>query len=219
MGYDSQNRRRLLDSVDFLGKTFNRLTIIEDLGWPLRDREVMARCECGIIKSYLLNSIKSGNSKSCGCLKSDLSKIRNKTHGLLRHPLYKVWQAMKNRCYNERYSGYANYGGNGVVICEVWRSDFKSFYDWAIDKWKPGLQLDKDKLSPFQTGKEYSPEYCCFITPAENKDITSRTVLIELNGTIKSLSSWRRELKVGRYEACKLIKTGKWKRININQYK
>lgn len=94
-----------------------------------------------------------------------MAKGRPIKHGLIKHRLYFKWNHMKQRCENPNYIGYANYGGNGVRVCDAW-NDFKPFYDWAINNgWKDGLQLDKDVRGD---GKLYSPETCCFITKKEN---------------------------------------------------
>ena len=49
-----------------------------------------------------------------------------------RNPLYAVYLSMKKRCYTPSSSGYKNYGGKGVKVCEEWKSDFSVFYKWAI---------------------------------------------------------------------------------------
>ena len=47
--------------------------------------------------------------------------------------LYEVWEGMKQRCYNKNHRSYKNYGGRGIEVCEQWRSDFMSFYNWATE--------------------------------------------------------------------------------------
>src|SRR4051794_22713915 len=45
------------------------------------------------------------------------------------HPLYKLWEGVKNRCYNVNSGAYDNYGGRGIVMCELWRTNSKAFID------------------------------------------------------------------------------------------
>jgi hypothetical protein len=71
---------------EFIGKTYGYLTILEDLGNPVRDRAVLAKCICGIVKGYLLLNIKRGKSYSCGCYSVERLHER-KTHGLIHHSL------------------------------------------------------------------------------------------------------------------------------------
>lgn len=73
-------------SENYIGKKFGRLTILEDLGLhPIRrKRMVLAVCECGIIRDYMLTSIKKGDSKSCGCIVGDLwYDVVGKEYGML----------------------------------------------------------------------------------------------------------------------------------------
>lgn len=32
--------------------------------------------------------------------------------------LYRVYQGMKSRCYNQNATAYAHYGGRGIKICD-----------------------------------------------------------------------------------------------------
>ncbi len=172
--------------ADFVGKSYNRLTILPDILPIGRRTKVMAICDCGVIKEYRLNSITSGTTQSCGCIHSE--KVGK--HGLREHPLYGVWASMIQRCYDSNANSYKNYGGSGVTVSEMWRHNFVAFYDWAIDKWKPGLQIDKDIRSGCQTGKLYCPECCCFVTPLQNNRRRRNTVMLTCRGESKSLSEW-----------------------------
>lgn len=103
-----------------------------------------------------------------------------KTHGLSKHPLYTVWRAVKNRCYNETFEQYKDYGGKGVVMCQEWLDSFQSFYDWCIQNgWKIGLQIDKDIKGD---GLIYSPTTCCFVTAKENSNKRRSNVVVEYSG-------------------------------------
>lgn len=44
-----------------------------------------------------------------------------------KHPLYNTWASIVSRCCNEKFVGYANYGGRGITICEKWRNSFGDF--------------------------------------------------------------------------------------------
>lgn len=84
-------------------------------------------------------------------------------HGLRNHALYRVWTRMKNRCYNTNARNYKDYGGRGITICEEWKDDFKTFYDWATNNgWKSKLTIDR-----IDVNGNYEPSNCRF----ENKTI------------------------------------------------
>jgi hypothetical protein len=162
-----------------------------------KNRHVEYICDCGNIGWTRLSHIKSGATTSCRCEADIKTKIRETTHGLCSHPLHAIWGSMKARCGNKNNSHYKYYGGRGVIICDEWRNNFKTFYEWAIKNgWHKGVELDKDKLSPFKTGKEYSPLYCSFITRKENLRNTGQCRIIEYNGKIQNLSAWCEELNI-----------------------
>ena len=96
-----------------------------------RDNRVYVLCECvcGKQKEVILKNVKSGASKSCGCVGRAKTAERNKKHGLRYTRTWRIWQAMKNRCYNKNIPQYKNYGGRGIRVCDEWRNDFVAFYN------------------------------------------------------------------------------------------
>ena len=56
---------------ELIGKVYNELTVIDDLGTNFEGniRVIVCECSCGNIKKYNAGSVKSGNAKSCGHLK------------------------------------------------------------------------------------------------------------------------------------------------------
>lgn len=132
-------------------------------------------------------------------------------HGLSKHPLYFMWKNMVSRCYYTGCGKYKNYGAKGVTVCDEWRHDFQSFYTWAMSNgWKKGLEIDKDKLSPLQTGQIYSPEYCCFLSHKENMKHTSNSKLVEYKGIVKPLIEWCENLELNYHLIFKRIQYCGW---------
>lgn len=119
--------------------------------------------------------------------------MRNKTHGMVYHPLYGIFQKIKKRCYDHRDKSYYRYGGRGVRVCDEWLNDFMSFYNWAIENgWKKGMHIDKDKKSMKMGIKPlmYSPEMCSVVTPKENTRNRVSSKMIEYKGETKCVSEW-----------------------------
>lgn len=165
-----------VDAGAFIGKKYNYLTIVSDLG--LRKNKsgtqnqpyVKVICECGVEKERALTHVVNSIFKSCGCKRGQgKDKIKHGMSGRNGHPLYAVWATIKTRCYNENHPSYRMWGAKGVGMCRAWKNDFITFYNWCIDNgWKPGMQIDKDIKSKNGHRKLYSPETCSIVTGIEN---------------------------------------------------
>lgn len=185
----------------FIGVKFNRITVLGDFGMIKNSHYVLGKCECGIEKKFKWYEVKSGGSKSCGCLQKEVaSKIlteATKTHGLSDHPLYGIWCNIKRRCTVEAAEFYEVYGGVGVRVCEEWMNDFKPFYDWCIENgWRKGLEVDKDLKSPEKPGKMYSPEFCSIVTHLVNSRNKTTTQFITYEGQTHSVQEWAEKLNL-----------------------
>ena len=144
----------------------NNITFIKEINQVKNRRYGLFKCHCGTLFSCKIYVVLSDKKKSCGCsTKHQLAKSSTK-HGLHKHPLYNVWGHIKRRCYNTTDKNYMSYGGRGIIVCEEWKNDFKSFYDWAISNgYKKGLTLDRK-----DNNKGYEPPNCRWVT----KTIQSR---------------------------------------------
>lgn len=71
-----------------LGKKFGRMTIIGDCQRINGETKVTAECECGTIKIVHANSLGTGDTKSCGCLKIENTKITNSIEPFLASKNY-----------------------------------------------------------------------------------------------------------------------------------
>lgn len=171
-----------------VGLKFNHLTIIEEAGWLLyntqRTKLVKAQCDCGACIICPLNRIKTGNTKSCGCLRAKYSGITNKGDDYKR--INNMYHHMKSRCYDRNNNRFSRYGGRGIVVCEEWINDFQAFYFWAVKNgYNKGLQIDRK-----DNNGNYCPENCRFVTALENSRNTSRNRNIEINGVTKTIAEW-----------------------------
>lgn len=150
-------------------QTFHWLTVIEEPFYEHKPKSTKGfqktwyakcRCKCGIEKIIRIQCLVQGTTKSCGCYNLSIASERgakaNLKHNLIKHPLYGSWKAMKNKCYNKNSPDY--FGGN-ITICQDWKSDFKVFYDWAIELWSEDLVLSRRDES-----LGFNPENCYFRT-------------------------------------------------------
>lgn len=92
-------------------------------------------------------------------------------HNYAKHPLYAIWNGIRQRCYNPKRKDYCKYGAKGVTMSPEWKDDVTSFIKWCENNgWKPNLVVDKDIKSK-ELGINppiYSPETISFITTQQN---------------------------------------------------
>jgi hypothetical protein len=132
------------------GKRFGKLIVLERVEKPKNVQHKgafwLCKCDCGKTKSIAATNLTSNHIRSCGCLKKTLTPPSSKTHNMTNTKTYRLWNNMKQRCYNPKRPEYKNYGGRGIQVCEKWRLSFIEFHNYvsALPCYnKPGYTLDR----------------------------------------------------------------------------
>lgn len=196
----AKQKRKL--PMDITGEVYSRLTAVCFVGpGPNRKRLWKFKCECGGEIIVPTGAVRSGNTRSCGCLKHE-AVVRNGqkmlaashaaqvTHGMTGTPLHRTWKNMKGRCHNPNRRDYGYYGGRGIFVCEEWKNDSSAFINWALaNGYQIGLEIDR-----INNDGPYSPDNCRWATRREQTNNHRRNHFIEHNGKRLTLSQWDREL-------------------------
>lgn len=176
---------------NLIGKTFGNLYVESKADSKNGRRMWNCVCDCGrktIVSTYLL---KSGHTKSCGCITGRPGGVSPKIKGTV---IYSRWQAMKKRCYQVGTQGYENYGGRGIKVCESWKNNPVAFYEWAIKSgFSENLTLDR-----IDVNGDYCPENCRWVTAKEQGRNKRNNHLVEFNGKKMTVSEYSELTGVNR---------------------
>jgi hypothetical protein len=85
------------------------------------------QCDCGNTNIIRGSHLILGNTKSCGCLATEVYKDNQKKaatanlkHGMTDTRIYRIWNSMRTRCKYKKHKQYHRYGGRGIKVCERW---------------------------------------------------------------------------------------------------
>lgn len=175
---------------DLSGKKFGRLTVIEHKGSDKKNQSLWrCVCDCGNEHITTGHQLIRGACKSCGCLKNELSSERLKKHGGSRSRLYRIYEAMKQRCYNENHNHYKNYGGRGISVCDEWKNSFEAFQRWAIHNgYNENLTIDRINING-----NYDPQNCRWITNFEQQQNRTNSHIVKYKGEKFTISQLARK--------------------------
>lgn len=179
--------------IDLTGQRFGRLTVIrraENDKW--KKPQWLCQCDCGNIKIFPGNSLKSGLTRSCGCLKHEITVTRLTIHGGEGARLYHIWKNMRQRCFRSSNQDYSNYGGRGITVCDEWRYSFVAFRDWAIENgYRDDLTIDR-----IDVNGNYEPANCRWITMKAQQNNMRSNHYITFGGRTQTLTQWAEELNM-----------------------
>lgn len=150
--------------IDLSGQVFARLTVLEFAGKNERGEALwLCGCGCGGKVTAPSGSLRSGNTKSCGCLKKEATAKAKTVHGMRQHRGYNIWANMKQRCDNPLASHYELYGGRGITYEPDWGA-FENFWADMGDTYGEHLSLDR-----LDNDKGYSKSNCRWVTDSQQK--------------------------------------------------
>jgi hypothetical protein len=175
--------------LDLSGHKYGMLTVVTltaPTGHARKRAAWLCRCDCGVTTTVQEHRLKTGNTKSCGCLRA-INGRRNRTHGLSGSRAYSVWCSIIARCENPRESGYPNYGGRGIVMCPEWRTSFAQFLE---DMGPPPPNRSIERLD---NDGPYAPNNCVWADRVTQNNNSRRNRLVTWNGRTQTLAQWSRE--------------------------
>lgn len=173
-----------MDKHDLTGMQFDYWTVLhKDESYKgHQNTKWVCRCRCGTVRSVLACTLKSGNSKSCGCRPHAPGGPRK--HGMTKTRLFSIWAAMRERCRDRNNATSRQYFGRGIRVCAEW-DRFEVFRDWArANGYADNLTIDR-----IDVNGNYCPENCRWIPIEQQQSNKTNTVYVEYHGTQRCLRS------------------------------
>lgn len=109
-------------------------------------------------------------------------------HGLRKHPLYNVYQYIKQRCYNINDKDYKNYGGRGIKVCDRWLESFANFLEDMGER-PTGMTIDR-----IDVNGNYCKENCKWSSLLEQNNNMRSNKYITYNNETLTYAEWSRKL-------------------------
>lgn len=172
--------------VNLVGERFGRLLVIEKADSLNKHTRWLCQCDCGNKCVVHGTSLKTGNTTSCGCFKTE--KLKKLYSGVRQNDLhlYAVWNGIKQRCFNKNHRSYHDYGDRGITMDKGWADNYETFYNWAIQNgYREGLEIDR-----IDYDGDYCPSNCRFVDKDIQANNKRNVKLYTINGITKSLSQW-----------------------------
>lgn len=174
------------------GGVFGRWTVLAE---SHRDKHGyinwLCRCECGTEKTVCSHELRSGRSKSCGCLASELKAKRMTTHGHTKRvsgvyatPTYRAWVEMIRRCTKHGRNNSYLYVDRGIRVCDRWAESFDNFLEDMGER-PDGMSLDR-----IDNDAGYEPANCRWADKKTQSRNRRGLRMISYNGATRCLSEW-----------------------------
>jgi hypothetical protein len=169
---------------------------------------VQCQCEAKSLKAVPTGKLNFGHSRSCGCLKRDLTILRNQTHGQSRCREYRIWAGMKVRCNNPKDKYYRLYGGRGIKVCERWNTP-GGFTYFLLDMGPTPTKTSS--LDRIDNDKGYSKDNCRWIEGRKQSANRRCNRKWTFRGVTKTISLWAEQYNVPQKILYKRLVKSKWK--------
>lgn len=194
---------------DLSGRTFGRLIVLgRDYSRGGRAAwRCLCSCESRTEWTALGDNIRSGGTRSCGCLHREQLRARATTHAestvSRTTPEYVALMGMVTRCENRETAAFAHYGARGIKVCAGIRHDVTKFIatvgrrpakGWSIDRIDvDGHYSCGDCDECLSNGWGLNMRWADRATQARNR---TDNVFIDYGGRRMCLKDWAAELGI-----------------------
>lgn len=170
--------------MDLTGQRYGRLVVLrraekrKPVVWK-------CRCDCGTIKDIRAGQLRTGKTRSCGCIALERIGQLRRSHGMSKMAEYKIWKDIKKRCFNPNHAAFKDYGGRGISVAREWRDSFPAFLEHIGPRPSPGHSVDR-----IDNSKGYEPGNCRWATHAEQSRNSRQNRMITHQGMTLTVTDW-----------------------------
>lgn len=153
-------------------------------------KQCICICDCGSTVTVKQSSLKTGNTRSCGCQGSRTTFAqRIRRHGLTAGgrttcELAAFYRAVQ-RCENPNDKKYPRYGGRGITVHEEWRRRPELFVLYVGPR--PSARYSLHRID---NDGNYEPGNVKWATTQEQNRSRSNNRLITWNGETRCVREW-----------------------------
>lgn len=159
-----------------IGERYGLLTIVDSVR-TARGFRAICRCDCGGERTCIFYNLRTGLTRSCGCLIGANFRGRSGKHGHsiggARTPEHAAWTRLRQVCLNQNNPRFPDYGGRGIKVCERWGQ----FSNFLSDMGKrPAQSMSIDRID---VNGNYEPSNCRWATQTQQARNTRRNKLTD----------------------------------------
>lgn len=153
-----------------VGDRFGRLVLVRQIA-PNKAKQQRweCLCDCGISKFVALNDLRTGHTRSCGCI-----RLKDPGEAVSKLDEYAIFRGIIARCENPNVIQFEHYGGRGIIVSPLWRYNFQAFVRHVGPR-----PSDKHQIDRIDNNGNYEPGNVRWVLPvvqANNKRHTRKVV-------------------------------------------
>lgn len=129
-----------------IGEVIAKLTVVSrEPDAQSRHKKWLCLCECGNTSVVYGIQLRSGKTKSCGCLRSERNIELKTIHGLSHKWQFNALINIRSRCTDPENKQYKDYGGRGITYDPRWDLEPLAFYNdiETLGPKPPKMTLDR----------------------------------------------------------------------------
>lgn len=175
--------------IDLTGRRFGRWTVLEQAepgkGYTTR---WLCECDCGTIRTVDGQLLRSGRSRSCGCLQDERQIQLPNSRMNKSDRLRAIYISIRSACENPKDPKYPKFGERGIKVCQEWVGSFDTFRTWSEEN---GYDSEAFLLR-YDVSQGFSPYNSKWAHSERERQGRKGRYMIPANGETHSLAEWSR---------------------------